>query len=67
MNKYYLGEPVNIHIQQLINIIQEKIWELPLKKGKGELPLFRGNVERVNPIYGGHQVKCKWCFLPSKI
>ena len=24
---------------------------LPPKKGKGKLPLFRGNGERVNPIY----------------
>ena len=23
MNKYYAGEPVNIHIQSLINIMQE--------------------------------------------
>ena len=25
MKKYYPGEPINIHVQSLINIIQEKI------------------------------------------
>ena len=30
------------------------IGSLPPKKGKGKLPLFRGNGERVNPIYGYH-------------
>ena len=52
INRYYPVEPVNIHIQSLINMIQDKIWSLPPKKGKGKLPLFCGNGERVNPIYG---------------
>ena len=54
MNKYYPGEPVNIHIQSLINIIQENNWVITKKKGKGKLPLFRGNVEQVIPIYGSN-------------
>ena len=33
MNKYYPGEPVNIHIQELINIIQDSNWEITTKKG----------------------------------
>ena len=53
INIYYPGEPVNIHIQSLINITQENNWVLPPKKGKGKLPLFRGNGERINPIYAG--------------
>ena len=51
MNKNYSGEPVNIHIQSLINIIHEKNWVITTKKGKGKSPLFCGNVERVIPIY----------------
>ena len=43
MYKYYPGEPFNIHIQSLINIMQEKIGQLPPKKGKGKLTLFCGN------------------------
>ena len=31
--KYYPGEPVNIHIQSLINIIQENNWLITTKKG----------------------------------
>ena len=31
--KYFPGEPVNIHIQILINIIQEKNWFITTKKG----------------------------------
>ena len=50
---YYPDEPVNIHIQSLINIIQENIWVIITKKGKGKLQLFCGNGERVNPIYAG--------------
>ena len=49
--KYYPGEPVNIHIQSLINIIQERYWVIATKKGKGKLPLFWGHLERVIPIY----------------
>ena len=33
MNKYYTGEPVNIHIQSLINIIQENNRVITPKKG----------------------------------
>ena len=53
INRYHPGEPVNIHIQSLINIIQENIWVITTKKEKGKLPLFRGNGERVNPFYAG--------------
>ena len=49
--KYYPDEPVNIHIQSLINIIQEKNWAITTKKGKGKLPLFCGNIERLIPVY----------------
>ena len=31
--KYYPGEPVNIHIQSLINIIKENNWVIATKKG----------------------------------
>ena len=31
--KYYPGEPVNIHIQSLINCIKEKKWVITTKKG----------------------------------
>ena len=41
--KYYPDELVNIHMQSLINIIQENDWEIITKKGKGKLPLFCGN------------------------
>ena len=37
MNKYYSGEKLENYCQ---------------KKGRGKLPLFCGNVERVIPIYG---------------
>ena len=33
MNKYYTGEPVNIHIQSLINIMQENKIVITTKKG----------------------------------
>ena len=33
MNKYYPGEPVNIHIQPLINIMHENNWVITTKKG----------------------------------
>ena len=39
-----------------MNIIQEKNWVITTKKGKGKLPLFCGNVERVFSIYVSHQV-----------
>ena len=51
MKKYYPGEPVNIHIKLLINIIQENNWLMITKKWKGKLPLFFRNGERVIPIY----------------
>ena len=54
INIYYPGEPVNIHIQSLINIIQENNWVVTTKKGKGKLPIFHGNGVRVNPIYASH-------------
>ena len=34
-----------------MNIIQDNNREITKKKGKGKLPLCRGNVERVIPIY----------------
>ena len=49
--KYYPGEPVNMHIQLLINIIQENNWVITTKKGKGKLPLFFGNGEWLITIY----------------
>ena len=48
MNEYYSGE---------------KLGKLPQKKGKGKLPLFRGNGEQVNPIYGYHTFCYKRCVL----
>ena len=53
MKKYYPGEPVNIHIQSLINIIQGTFGYLPPKKGKGKLTLFCGNGELAIPISYG--------------
>ena len=50
--KYYLGELVNIHIQSLINIIQDNNWLITTKKGMVKLPLFCGNVEWLIPIHG---------------
>ena len=49
--KYYLGESVNISIQSIINIMQEKNWVTTIKNGKIKLPLFYGNGEEVIPIY----------------
>ena len=56
MKKYYPGEPINIHIQPLINIIQENNWVINTKNGKVKLPLFSGNVEQVIPIYVGFDI-----------
>ena len=56
MKKYYPGEPVNIHVQSLINIIQKNNWVITTKKGQGKFPLFCGNGEQVIPIYGGHGI-----------
>ena len=33
MKKYHPGEPVNMHTQPLINIIQETNWVITTKKG----------------------------------
>ena len=43
MNKYYPGEPVHLHIQSLIHIIQDNNWVIITKDGKGTLPLLWGN------------------------
>ena len=43
MKKYHPGEPVNINIRSLINIIQDNNWVISTKKGKGKLSLFCGN------------------------
>ena len=51
INIYYPVEPVNIHIESLLNIIQEENWVITTKKGKDKLPLFCGNKEQVIPIY----------------
>ena len=51
MNKYYTGEPVNIHIQPLINIMQENNMVITTKKGKGKLSFFCGNGKQVIPIH----------------
>ena len=56
MNRYYQGEPVNIHIQSSINILQDNNRVITTKKGKGKLPLFRGNEKRVIPIYASRVV-----------
>ena len=56
INKYYPDELVNKNIQSLINIFRRIIGLLPPKKGKGKLPLFHGNGERVIPIYGAYHV-----------
>ena len=51
MNKDYPGEPINIHIQPLINIMQDNNRVITTKKGKGKLPIFCGNGEQVITIY----------------
>ena len=48
---YYTVEPVNIHIQYLINTIQATNRVISTKKSKGQLPLFRGNRELAIPFY----------------
>ena len=59
MRKYYPGEPVNIHIQLLLSIIQENNRVITTNNGKGKLPLFCGNGERVIPVYvSGVQCTC---------
>ena len=51
MKKHYLGEPINIYIQSLINIIVENNCVISTKKGKGKLQIFCGNGEQVIIIY----------------
>ena len=57
INKYYPDEPVFIYMQSLINIMHEKKWVITTKKGKGKLPLFCGNGERVITIYASEARK----------
>ena len=57
MKKYYPGKPVNIHIQSSINITQENNWVITTKNGKGKLPLFCGDGERIITIYGYRHVR----------
>ena len=45
-------------------MIQENNWAITIKKGKGKLPLFCGNIERVIPIYAWRDITL-W-FLPEK-
>ena len=52
--KYYKGESVNIHIQLLINIIQENNRVITTKKGKGKLPLFCGNIQLLILVHGAN-------------
>ena len=61
MNEYYLGEPVNVHIQSLINIMQENNRLITKKKGKGKLPLFHGNGKRLIPIYSVSHASVNIC------
>ena len=56
MIKYYPGEPVIIHIQSLINIIQYNNRVIPTQKSKSKLPLCCGIVEQVIPVYGSHRM-----------
>ena len=49
IKKYYPGEPVNIHIQKIINIIQDNNRVITNKKGRGKLSLFFGNRAQVLP------------------
>ena len=40
IKKYYKGEPVNIHIRSLINIIQDKYWVITTKQGQGKITII---------------------------
>ena len=51
IKKYYPGELVNLRIRLLIILSRREIGSLPVKKGKGKLPLFFGNVEWVITFY----------------
>ena len=48
---HYPGEPVNIHIKSLINIIQDNNRVTTIKKCNCKLPLCCGNREQVIYIY----------------
>ena len=54
MKKYYPGEPVNIHIQSLKNIIQENNWLITAKKRV-----------RVNYHYFGSMENGKFSSMPQ--
>ena len=54
--KYYPGEPANIHIRLLLNIIEDKNRVITTKEGKGKAPLFCGNGEQIIIIYGDTKV-----------
>ena len=51
MNKYYPVDPVNIHIQSLMNNMQDNNRVVTIKKGKRKLTTFFGNGEGVISIY----------------
>ena len=40
--------------------MQENNWVITTKKGKGKLPIFCGNRERVIPIYGAQRKHAFW-------
>ena len=52
MKKYHPGEPVDINMQSLINIIRENNRVITTLKGKDKLILLFGKRERVITIYG---------------
>ena len=58
----YPGEPVYIHIQLLIMIIQENNRLIATKKGRVKLPSFCGNGERVIPFHDIFHV-CNYLYL----
>ena len=58
MKKCYPGEPLNIYLQSLIDIILENNWVITTKKGKCKLPLFCGNREWIIPIYAAWIMPC---------
>ena len=56
LKDYYPGEPVNIHTQSSINIIQEKIGKVPPKKGKVRLEIFCCNIKQSITIYAWKEI-----------
>ena len=56
--KYYPGEPVHVHIQSLINIIQYNNRVITIKKGKDKLPLLCGKGGQLIPFYGFWMPTC---------